>query len=142
MNAQQKEDWFNPDATTFGDRLAGAREAAGMTQRDLSHRLGVKLKTLKGWEDDLNEPRANRLSIMAGLLNVSLSWLISGRGEGPDSPFEDSSSDDTLSDILRQMGELRGQIAAATDGLGRLEQTLRGLAVARAGEEAAEVVGE
>ena len=30
--------------------------------------LGVRLATLRSWEDDLSEPRANRLSMMAGLL--------------------------------------------------------------------------
>lgn len=46
MTAETQNDWFDPDATTFGDRLAGAREAAGMTQKEMAQRLGVKLKTL------------------------------------------------------------------------------------------------
>ncbi|MEL6171577.1 MAG: hypothetical protein AAFR02_06135, partial [Pseudomonadota bacterium] len=29
MSAQRNLDWFDPEVTTFGDRLAGAREAAG-----------------------------------------------------------------------------------------------------------------
>ena len=76
MNAQTEDGWYDPNATTFGDRVAGAREQAGMSQADLAKRLGVKLKTLKSWEDDLSEPRANKLSMMAGMLNVSLLWLL------------------------------------------------------------------
>ena len=83
MNAQTKDGWYDPNATTFGDRVAGAREQAGMSQADLAKRLGVKLKTMKAWEDDLSEPRANKLSMMAGMLNVSLLWLLSGEGPGP-----------------------------------------------------------
>ena len=42
-------DWFGPEAATFGDRVAGARENAGMSQIELSRRLGVKLVTLQSW---------------------------------------------------------------------------------------------
>ena len=57
-------DWYGPDAATFGDRVAGAREVAAMTQAQLARRLGVKKATLLGWEQDLSEPRANKLSMM------------------------------------------------------------------------------
>ncbi len=129
MNAQMQDDWFNPDATTFGDRLTGAREAAGMTQKDMARRLGVKLKTIKAWEDDLSEPRANRLSMLAGLLNVSLSWLISGTGEGVEGPGEEAVLDDTMVDVLRQVEELRVQIALSAERLERLESALRRVAM-------------
>ena len=61
------QDWFGPETATFGDRLAGARDAAGMTQAQLARRIGVKKATLVGWEEDLSEPRANRLSMLAGV---------------------------------------------------------------------------
>ena len=79
-------DWYGPEAATFGDRVAAAREQTGMTQAMLAKRLGVRLATLRGWEEDLSEPRANRLSMLAGLLNVSMMWLINGEGEGVDAP--------------------------------------------------------
>lgn len=41
--------WYSADVATFGDRLAGAREAAGLTQEDLAQRLGVRLTTLQNW---------------------------------------------------------------------------------------------
>lgn len=125
MSAQRNLDWFDPEVTTFGDRLAGAREAAGMSQKDLAHRLGVKLKTLQGWEDDLNEPRANRLSMLAGLLNVSLAWLITGESEARDAPVEGMPVKAQLRDVLAEMRDLQTQIADASDRLNRLEQTLR-----------------
>lgn len=142
MNAQMQEDWFNPDATTFGDRLTGAREAAGMTQKELARRLGVKLKTIKGWEDDLNEPRANRLSMLAGLLNVSLSWLISGTGEGVEGPGDDMVVDDTMVDILRQVEELRMQTAMSAERLERLESALRSVALIQGADGLVESAAE
>ena len=71
-----ESDWYGPDMATFGDRLAAAREHAAMSQSDMAKRLGVKVSTLRKWEQDLSEPRANRLSMMAGLLNVSIMWLL------------------------------------------------------------------
>ncbi|MCR9112449.1 MAG: helix-turn-helix transcriptional regulator [Rhodobacteraceae bacterium] len=125
MNAQTEEGWFDPEATTFGDRVAGARELAGMSQKDLARRLGVKLKTLKAWEDDLSEPRANKLSMMAGLLNVSLLWLLSGEGEGPDGPEEQGELSRDVAEMLTEIRDLRAQLALSADRLGRLEKSLR-----------------
>ena len=79
-------DWYSPETATFGDRIAGAREALGLSQRDLAHRLGVRPETLRGWEDDRTEPRSNRLQMLAGLLNVSIRWLLTGEGEGLEGP--------------------------------------------------------
>ena len=126
MNAHKKDGWFDPEATTFGDRVAGAREKAGMTQSDLAKRLGVKLQTLKSWEDDLSEPRANKLSMMAGLLNVSLSWLISGEGDGPGAPDEAEEISPEVVGLLTEIRDIRAQLNSSTERLGRLEKALRG----------------
>lgn len=48
-----QEDWFSEEIATFGDRLAGAREALGVSQEDMARRLGVKLKTVVSWEKRL-----------------------------------------------------------------------------------------
>lgn len=133
MTTDTNDSWFDPDATTFGDRVAGARERAGMTQGDLAKRLGVKLKTLKAWEDDQSEPRANKLSMMAGLLNVSLLWLLSGEGDGPDTPAVGELSPD-ISQMLTEIRDIRAQLTFSTDRLGRIEKTLR----AKLREEAVE----
>ena len=74
--------WFDPATTTFGDRLAGAREAAGLEPGELARRLGVKAATLRAWEEDRAEPRANRVSMLAGILGTPLVWLMTGEGEG------------------------------------------------------------
>ena len=55
-------DWYGPETATFGDRLSAAIEESGMTQKLVAKRLGIKLVTLKSWEQDVSEPRANRLS--------------------------------------------------------------------------------
>ncbi|EAU46567.1 MULTISPECIES: helix-turn-helix domain-containing protein [Salipiger] len=121
-------DWYGPDAATFGDRIAAAREAAGMGQEKLARRLGVKLKTLHGWENDLAEPRANKLQMLAGLLNVSIVWLLTGEGEGISGPEEtEAALPADVNDALLEIRALKTQMQTAGDRLGRLEKTLRQL---------------
>lgn len=121
------DEWYGPDAATFGDRLAAARDNAKMTQAQMVRRLGIKASTLKAWEQDLSEPRANHLSIMAGVLNVSMMWLMNGEGEGLDAPNADGPvSEVDLGELLRDMRDLRVTISQSAEQLGRLEKRLRG----------------
>ena len=119
------KDWYGPETATFGDRLAAAREMSDMTQAELARRLGVRVATLRSWEDDLSEPRANRLSMMAGLLNVSMMWLINGQGEGLDAPLEDAALPSSAAEVLNELRELRTDLLARVEQMGRLEKKLR-----------------
>ncbi|WP_419739978.1 helix-turn-helix domain-containing protein [Ruegeria sp.] len=118
-------DWYGPDAATFGDRLAGAREAAGMTQAQLARRLGVKKATIAAWENDLSEPRANRLSMMAGMINVSIMWLLTGEGEGMEAPLEEGEANLELADAVAELRAIRGEMRASAERAARLEKKLR-----------------
>jgi transcriptional regulator with XRE-family HTH domain len=117
-------DWFGPDAATFGDRVVGARENSNMTQGQLSRRLGIKLATLQAWEEDRSEPRANKLQMLSGMLNVSLPWLLSGQGIGPDEPIQEPVQND-ISIILLEMRSITTQMNQTADRLSRLEKQLR-----------------
>jgi transcriptional regulator with XRE-family HTH domain len=117
--------WYGPETATFGDRVAASREAADMTQAELARRLGVRLTTLQSWEDDLSEPRANRLSIMAGLLNVSMMWLINGEGEGLTEPVSEGEISPEVRSLLNELRDTRVDMLARAEHLGRLEKKLR-----------------
>lgn len=118
-------DWFGPDNSTFGDRVAGARESLGMTQADLAQRLGVKLKTVQGWEDDVSEPRANKLQLLSGVLNVSMTWLLTAEGDGIEGPFHDQALPEDLSHLLVELRTIRGEMTRNAERLGRVEKRLR-----------------
>ena len=122
---QQNEDWFSEDTSTFGDRLAGAREAAGMTQAQLAKRLGVKLTTMQSWEDDLSEPRANRLTMMAGIIGVSFSWLLNGEGEGVEAPDMGQDLPDGVDELLLELRAIKARIYRETERMGIVEKRLR-----------------
>ncbi|MBM1219634.1 helix-turn-helix transcriptional regulator [Ponticoccus sp. SC2-23] len=117
--------WYAEDAATLGDRLSGAREAAGISRSALAQKLGVKPGTLRKWEDDLSEPRANRLQMLSGLLGVSLSWLMTGRGEGPDGPEDVVAMPADVASALAEIREIRARLETTSTQLGRLEKHLR-----------------
>lgn len=125
MNDESDGKWFDPDATTFGDRLAGAREISGMTQVQLAKRLGVRKKTLEDWENDISSPRANRLSMLAGLLNVSLFWLISGEGAGPGDPQDATSYVRGGQQLLDEVRAIAAQMQLNSERLARVEEELQ-----------------
>jgi transcriptional regulator with XRE-family HTH domain len=118
-------DWYGPDVATFGDRVAAAREYSGMTQAVVAKRLGVRVSTMRDWEDDLSEPRANRLSHLAGLLNVSMMWLINGEGTGIIGPDDSPTLSDDLRETLNEMRVLRAEILKNAESMGRLEKRMR-----------------
>jgi transcriptional regulator with XRE-family HTH domain len=117
-------DWYGAEAATFGDRLAGAREAAGLSQKDLAKSLGVKLTTLQSWENDTGEPRANRLQMLAGMLGVSMGWLMTGQGDGLDAPQDAADMPDDIAAMLQEMRRLRAQVVQTLDKMGQVEKRL------------------
>lgn len=121
----ENDNWYGSDTSTLGDRIAAGREQAGMTQSQLAKRIGVKISTLKGWENDLSEPRANRLSMLAGILNVSVMWLLTGEGDGVTSPDEILEISPEVADILSEIRSMRVEMRDTADRLGRLEKKLR-----------------
>lgn len=129
--AENDAGYFSNEAATFGDRLTAAREALGMSADDLARRIGVRLKTLRAWEDDLAEPRANRLQMLAGMLNVSMVWLMTGEGEGlPPPGEEDGPAEPDISAALADLRRLRAELRHLAEAVGRTEKRLR-LAAAR-----------
>ena len=118
--------WYSNESATFGDRIAAAREALGMTEKDLSRRMGISAKTLQGWEADTAEPRANKLQMLAGMLNVSIKWLLTGEGEGIAPPEEIGGTDRRdVTELLAELRQLRGQAMQTADRLGVLEKRLK-----------------
>ena len=118
-------DWYGPDKATFGDRLVAAREKSNLTQQDLAKRLGVKSSTIKSWENDNSEPRANRLSMLAGLLNVSITWLISAEGSGVEAPKKMDELPDDLHEPLKELTALRLNLLKNVDRINNIEKKLR-----------------
>lgn len=108
LDARARSDHGDPAAqTTIGRRIALSREAAGLSVADAALRLGVMPATWRGWETGRTRPRSNRLAMLAGVLGVGLSWLLSGQGSGPADRASGASAD-----LVRAMQQTSGEIAA------------------------------
>jgi len=121
----EQSGWYSDKTATFGDRMAGARDVLGMTQAELAKRLGVKIKTVHAWEDDLSEPRANKLQMLAGVLNVSIMWLLTGEGDGLEAPDDVSVLPEDVTDMLTEIRQVKTELGKMAERLGQLEKRLR-----------------
>ena len=101
---------------TPGQRITQAREAAGLTQEGLGKTLKVTRVSVSNWERDQNLPKGKRLEAVATALGVSIPWILSGSGEGPQ--FERKTAlnqphnpDDNLEQLT---SNVRGQLIEKT----------------------------
>ncbi|MDT8320327.1 MAG: helix-turn-helix domain-containing protein [Xanthomonadales bacterium] len=104
----------------LGERIAIAREAQGFSAAQLARRLGVKTNTMHAWESGRSQPRSNRLLMLAGMLNVSPTWLLTGTG---DSPAEVQASTEMMH-IRSTVERLRESLQEVTEELQQLEKRL------------------
>jgi transcriptional regulator with XRE-family HTH domain len=116
-----------PDLDTIGGRLSRAREASGMSVKQLAWRLGVKMSTINAWESDRSQPGAHRLNMVSGILNVSLSWVLHGVGTGPIEPEDDS---DMIETVGAQLDRLKLLHAETGSLIVRLQNDMDRLAAA------------
>lgn len=119
------QDWYSGDHATLGDRLTAAREAQGLSAAELARRLGVKLRTVEAWENDTSEPRANKLQMVAGLLSVSIRWLLTGEGEGIAEPATMLEMEADAKVLLRDLQKMRQQMTELATRMGKTEKALR-----------------
>lgn len=89
-------------ALTTGDRIAQAREAAGVSQRTLQQRTGIPQATLSRIEAGTRTPKVNEVISIAGALGSSVAELTG------DSPVRDRivcvarASDNASMDMMRR----------------------------------------
>lgn len=109
---------------TLGGRISLAREVAGLSEAEAARRLGVLAQSWTAWERDRDVPRANRLATMAGILGVSLSWLLSGEGDGPqDRPATPEVAEELLRELRQasqDVAELNRRMNEIAEGLERI----------------------
>jgi transcriptional regulator with XRE-family HTH domain len=62
--------------TAFGERIAAAREIAGISQRELADRLGITQRALSWWEREPVALRPEQIAALAAALGVSADFLL------------------------------------------------------------------
>jgi transcriptional regulator with XRE-family HTH domain len=78
----------NRKRTAFGERLVEAREAAGLSQRDLAEKIGISQRALSWWEREPVALKPEQLVALAEVLGVTTDHLLGRapekkRGSGP-----------------------------------------------------------
>ena len=116
---------FETTATTFGGRLQAARNAKGLTIARLGEKLGVEAAKVEIWESDEDMPRANRVQMLAGMLNVSIIWLITGESNGTTHIAETHARPTIINDTLGEIAQLKSTLLDAHAKLESLEQRLQ-----------------
>ncbi|MDB9857421.1 helix-turn-helix domain-containing protein, partial [Amylibacter sp.] len=109
----------------LGNRLQAARKAKGLSEAALSEKLGVPLDAIEAWEADEREPRSNRIQMLAGLLNISIIWLITGNSNGTDHIEQTLDRPEGINDALGEITQLKETLSAALEKLENLETRLQ-----------------
>ncbi|MEO1562066.1 MAG: helix-turn-helix transcriptional regulator [Pseudomonadota bacterium] len=115
---------FHDDVATFGDRLEAARNARGLTLESFAEKLGVALDVVEAWENNMKLPRANRMQMISGLLNVSLVWLLNGEDNGTFNVADNYDRPEGINDTLGEITQVRTSIMHILDRLDALEERL------------------
>ncbi len=118
-------DHFATTAPTFGGRLQAARNAKGLTVARLGEKLGVEAAKVDIWESDTEAPRSNRIPTLAGMLNVSIIWLMTGESNGTTHIAETHARPTIINDTLGEIAQLKATLLDAYDKLESLEQRLQ-----------------
>lgn len=71
------------DTDTIGGRISLAREALELSDTEAAATIAVSTNTWSDWERDRCEPPPQLLQSIAENLQVTLYWLLTGRGVGP-----------------------------------------------------------
>ena len=61
---------------TLGEKLKEARKQAGLSQEQLSEKLGVSRSAVAKWETNNGIPDVDNLKVLSKLLNVSIDYLL------------------------------------------------------------------
>jgi transcriptional regulator with XRE-family HTH domain len=67
--------------STVGERIKAARKYRGMTSTELAERLHVSQSVVTRWEKGGRTCRLHRLTEIAAILNVPLSYLTNDRSQ-------------------------------------------------------------
>jgi transcriptional regulator with XRE-family HTH domain len=90
---------LNPLLEALGNNIKALRKSRGLTQGSVADSTGVKLKTLKNWEQKRRWPRVHEFEALATVLGVSPMELLRGEQDAP----APAAKDHDLAECLRRL---------------------------------------
>ena len=109
----------NEDDTTRGGSISRVGEATGLRCEEGGSRLDMRANTEEAWEADRCEPRANKLVALAGILNVSPPYLLSGFGKQPP---QSALPERQITQLKAQVEQLEQSLKTATTSLRQIKK--------------------
>lgn len=91
----------------FKTRLKQLRKERGLTQQELSKKVGIPRSTIAGYETDVAEPDMAKISILANFFNVSSDYLL-GHSDNPKTAEQLTTKDEK--DIAKTMKKLKERL--------------------------------
>ena len=98
--------------TTLGDRIEQARRAKGFDLPQLARRIAVKSTTLQNWESDRSEPRPEKLTKLAGMLDAPLIWLLTGETPEASRPMVSNAGTVAIARKLERAVSMQQELAS------------------------------
>jgi transcriptional regulator with XRE-family HTH domain len=100
---------IDPARVAIAERLKAAREQAGLSQGQAARLLGLHRPAISEIEAGRRRVSAEELARLAGVYDVSISWLTSGDSEVPDPSVELAARDlDIVLQLLRSLRKAGG----------------------------------
>ncbi len=94
---------------SLGHRIAEARATKRLSLEQMAQKAGITAETLGDWEAGAAEPRPNKMQMLAGVLGVSMSWLLTGEGEH--GPHDDAHARlERLEQKVERMAQLQAEL--------------------------------
>jgi len=62
-------------------RIFSKMAEKGITQKDLSEGTGINTRTISAWKVKKTNPSADKIECISRFLDVSIDWLITGKGQ-------------------------------------------------------------
>jgi len=111
----------NIELTSFGQRLAVMRKAAGFTQQELADEIGATRRMIAYYEAESDHPPANLLTQIASTLNVSTDQLL-GLQEMVEAPKAGNRLERRLKQIDKLQPKAKRQLTQLIDTFIEAEQ--------------------
>lgn len=100
---------------TFGEKLQGLRQKAGMSQDALAEKLNVSRQAVSRWERDETMPETEKVVALADIFGVTTDYLLRDRTEQASAPEKKPAPDwmARLGYLARTKGYLLGWVLVA-----------------------------
>lgn len=91
------------------NRITEARKRAGLSQKELANRMGLKPSTVSGYESNESDPKSDGLAKIATICGVTVDYLLGLSDEPELSAVTISDTDPQIDEIVQKCHGMTAQ---------------------------------